>query len=37
LPVGDLEQLIQVKKFVDQIGGVEKAKAAVDVLARLLS
>lgn len=37
LPVGELQQLIQVKKFVDQIGGVEKAKAAVDVLARLLS
>lgn len=36
-PIGDLQQLIQVKKFVDQIGGVEKAKAAVDVLARLLS
>jgi hypothetical protein len=37
LPVGDLQQLIQVKKFVDQIGGVEKAKAAVDLLAQLLS
>lgn len=37
LPVGDLQQLIQVKKFVDQLGGVQKAKAAVDVLARLLS
>lgn len=36
LPVGDLQQLIQVKKFVDQLGGIEKAKAAVDVLARLL-
>src|SRR5690242_1685669 len=37
VPVGDLQQLIQVKKLVDQMGGVEKAKAAVDVLARLLS
>lgn len=36
LPLGDLEQLVQVKKFVDQLGGLEKAKAAVDVLARIL-
>ena len=36
LPLNDLEQLVQVKKFVDQLGGLEKAKAAVDVLARIL-
>lgn len=36
LPVGDLQQMIMVKKLVDQMGGLEKAKAAVDVLARLL-
>ena len=35
-PVGDLQQLIHVKKFVDKLGGIEKAKAAVDVLARLM-
>ena len=36
VPVDNLQQLIQVKKLVDQMGGVEKAKAAVDVLAKLL-
>jgi len=33
VPVDNLQQLIQVKKFVDQIGGLEKAKSAVDALA----
>jgi hypothetical protein len=37
VPVDNLKQLILVKKLVDQMGGVEKAKAAVDVLAKLLS
>jgi len=36
VPVDNLQQLIQVKKFVDQIGGLEKAKAAVDALAQIL-
>jgi hypothetical protein len=36
VPMDNLQQLIQVKKFVDQIGGLEKAKAAVDVLAQIL-
>ena len=36
VPVDNLQQLIQVKKFVDQIGGLEKAKAAVNVLAQIL-
>lgn len=37
VPVGDLQHLILVKKLVDKMGGIEKGKAAVDVLARLLS
>ncbi|WP_254508194.1 hypothetical protein [Anatilimnocola floriformis] len=36
VPMDNIQQLIQVKKFVDQIGGLEKAKAAVDVLAQIL-
>lgn len=36
LPMGNIQQLIQVKKFVDQIGGLEKAKAAVNALAEIL-
>jgi hypothetical protein len=36
VPVDNLQQLIQAKKFVDQIGGLEKARAAVDVLAQIL-
>jgi hypothetical protein len=36
VPLDNLQQLIQVKKFVDQIGGLEKAKSAVDALAQLL-
>ncbi|WP_254512302.1 hypothetical protein [Anatilimnocola floriformis] len=36
VPVDGLQQLIQVKKLVDQIGGLEKAKAAVDALAQIL-
>lgn len=29
-------KLVQAKKFVDQIGGVEKAREALDALARIL-
>jgi hypothetical protein len=36
VPVDNIQQLIMVKKLVDQMGGVAKAKAAVDVLARIL-
>lgn len=31
-----LEQLIQAKRLVDKLGGVEKARAAIDALAKLL-
>ncbi|WP_254509491.1 hypothetical protein [Anatilimnocola floriformis] len=37
VPMDNIQQLIQVKKFVDQIGGLEKAKAAVSALAQILS
>jgi hypothetical protein len=36
VPMDNIQQLIQVKKFVDQIGGLEKAKAAVNALAQIL-
>ena len=36
LPVDNLQQLIQVKKFVDQMGGMAAAKSAVDALAQIL-
>ncbi|WP_254509297.1 hypothetical protein [Anatilimnocola floriformis] len=36
VPVDSLQQLIQVKKFVDQIGGLERARAAVDALSQIL-
>jgi hypothetical protein len=36
VPVDNLQQLIQVKKLVDQMGGLEKAKAAMDALAQIL-
>ena len=35
-PSGDLQQLIQVKKFVDQMGGMAAAKSAVEALAQIL-
>ena len=34
--VGGYESLIQAKKLADAMGGVEKARAALDVLARLV-
>ena len=34
--IGGYESLIQAKKLADAMGGVEKAKAAMDVLARLI-
>lgn len=36
LPVDNIQQLIQVKKFVDQMGGIDAAKSAVNVLAQIL-
>lgn len=36
VPIDNLQQLIQVKKFVDQMGGIDAAKSAVDVLAQIL-
>ena len=33
---GGYESLIQAKRLADAMGGVEKAKAAMDVLARLM-
>jgi hypothetical protein len=33
---GGYESLIQAKKLADAMGGVEKARAAMDVLARLV-
>lgn len=32
----NLDQLVQAKKLVDTMGGVDKARQALDVLARLL-
>ena len=32
----DLQKLIQVKKFVDQMGGMAAARSAVDALAQIL-
>ncbi len=34
--VTDLQQLIQVKKFVDKMGGLAAARSAVDALAQIL-
>jgi len=36
VPLDNIQQLIQVKKFVDQMGGMGNAKAAVDALAQIL-
>jgi hypothetical protein len=36
VPMDNLQQLIQVKKFVDQMGGIDAAKSAVNVLAQIL-
>lgn len=36
LPVDNLQQLIQAKKLVEQLGGVAKAREAVEVLARII-
>jgi hypothetical protein len=36
MPMDNTQQLLQVKKFVDQIGRLQKAKAAVNVLAQIL-
>jgi hypothetical protein len=36
VPVDNIQQLIQVKKFVDQMGGMERAKSAVEALAQIL-
>ena len=33
---GDLQHLIQAKKFVDQLGGLDAARAAVNALAQIL-
>jgi hypothetical protein len=33
---GDLQHLIQAKKLVDQLGGVEAARGAINALAQLL-
>jgi hypothetical protein len=33
---GNLQQLIQAKKLVDQLGGIDAARAAVKALAQLL-
>ena len=33
---GNVEQLIKAKKLVDQLGGVEAARAAVNALAKIL-
>ena len=32
----DLKHLMQAKKFVEQMGGMAKARAAVDALAQIL-
>lgn len=34
--MGGLESLVQAKKLADQVGGVDKAKAALDALAKIL-
>lgn len=33
---GDLQQLIQAKKLVDELGGIDAARAAVNALAQLI-
>ncbi len=33
---GELQQLIQAKKLVDQLGGIDAARAAMNALAQLL-
>ena len=35
-PSSNIEQLIKAKKLVDQLGGVEAARAAVNALAQIL-
>lgn len=35
-PVDDLQHLIQAKKLVDQLGGIDAARAAINALAQLL-
>jgi len=35
--IGDVQQLIKAKKLVDQLGGVEAARSAINALAQLLS
>ena len=34
---GAMNQLIQAKKLSDQLGGIEKARAALDALAKILA
>ena len=36
VPLDNIQQLIQVKKFVDQLGGVANARATIDALAQIL-
>lgn len=36
-PTGGIQQLIQAKKLIDQMGGIEAAKAAVNALAQILA
>ncbi|MFO0816351.1 MAG: hypothetical protein U1A77_00335 [Pirellulales bacterium] len=36
VPVNNLQQLIQAKKLVEQLGGVAKTREAVNVLARIM-
>ena len=35
-PASNIQQLIQAKKLVDQLGGVDAARAAVNALAQIL-
>jgi hypothetical protein len=36
VPLDNIQQLIQVKKFVDQLGGVANARATIAALAQIL-
>ncbi|WP_145090948.1 hypothetical protein [Anatilimnocola aggregata] len=36
VPVGGIEQLVLAKKLVDQLGGIEAARSAVNALAQIL-